>query len=193
MDDSGMGHQQEGQLDPLKVTMSRITERAQLVEEFILEPSKAKLREISSKSKAQNMARPLMRLGNPITSIKAHKMRGVCCQRAEENPQAAVSAGYEPRSAGDQQHGDIEEPRGAQENEAGWPFFIGKYVAYPRFRKEWWAYRRTYHVHVMSKLVCCTLNEKCLAADVKTWEGMWKSWMRSWVRWTTVRPALRSI
>jgi hypothetical protein len=73
-EDSGMGHQQEGQLDPLKATMSRITELAQLVEKFILEPSKAKLREISSKSKAQNMARPLMRLENPITSIKAHEM-----------------------------------------------------------------------------------------------------------------------
>jgi hypothetical protein len=33
---------------------------------------------------------------------------------------------------------------GAQTNNNGWPTFKGKYVEYPRFRKEWWAYRRTY-------------------------------------------------
>jgi hypothetical protein len=30
---------------------------------------------------------------------------------------------------------------GAQANDSGWPTFSGKYVEYPRFRKEWWAYR----------------------------------------------------
>jgi hypothetical protein len=29
----------------------------------------------------------------------------------------------------------------AQANDNGWPTFSGKFVEYPRFRKEWWAYR----------------------------------------------------
>ncbi len=37
---------------------------------------------------------------------------------------------------------------GAQANDSGWPTFSGKYVEYPRFRKEWWAYRQTSHGHV---------------------------------------------
>ncbi len=37
---------------------------------------------------------------------------------------------------------------GAQANDSGWPTFSGKYAEYPRFRKEWWAYRQTYHGHV---------------------------------------------
>ncbi len=32
----------------------------------------------------------------------------------------------------------------AQANDNGWPTFSGKFVEYPRFRKEWWAYRQTY-------------------------------------------------
>jgi hypothetical protein len=31
----------------------------------------------------------------------------------------------------------------AQANDSRWPTFSGKYVEYPRFRKEWWAYRQT--------------------------------------------------
>jgi hypothetical protein len=34
---------------------------------------------------------------------------------------------------------------GAQAKDSGWPIFKGKYVEYPRLRKEWWAYRRMYH------------------------------------------------
>jgi hypothetical protein len=34
---------------------------------------------------------------------------------------------------------------GSQANDAGWPQFYGKYVKYPRSKKEWWAYRVTYH------------------------------------------------
>ncbi len=30
----------------------------------------------------------------------------------------------------------------AKVNDSGWPTFSGKFVEYPRFRKEWWAYRR---------------------------------------------------
>ncbi len=29
----------------------------------------------------------------------------------------------------------------AHANDNGWPTFNGKFVEYPRFRKEWWAYR----------------------------------------------------
>jgi hypothetical protein len=32
---------------------------------------------------------------------------------------------------------------GAQANVSGWPIFNGKYMEYPRFRKECWAYRQT--------------------------------------------------
>jgi hypothetical protein len=41
----------------------------------------------------------------------------------------------------------------AQANDSGWPTFSGRYVEYPRFHKEWWAYRQTYHGHVRDKLV----------------------------------------
>ncbi len=39
-----------------------------------------------------------------------------------------------------------------------------EYVEYPRFRKEWWAYRQTYHGHVRDELVCRSLKEKSLAS-----------------------------
>jgi hypothetical protein len=55
----------------------------------------------------------------------------------------------------------------AQANDDGWPTFSGKYVEYPRFRKEWWAYRQTYHGHVRDELVCRSLKEKSLASNVK--------------------------
>jgi hypothetical protein len=56
---------------------------------------------------------------------------------------------------------------GAQANDGGWPTFSGKYAEYPRFRKEWWAYRRTYHGHVRDELVCRSLKERSLASSVK--------------------------
>jgi hypothetical protein len=56
---------------------------------------------------------------------------------------------------------------GAQANDRGWPPFSGKYVEYPRFRKEWWAYRQTYHGHVRDELVCRSLKEKSLASGVR--------------------------
>jgi hypothetical protein len=55
----------------------------------------------------------------------------------------------------------------AQANDNGWPTFSGKYVEYPRFRKEWWAYRQTYHGHVRDELVCRSLKEKSLASNVR--------------------------
>ncbi len=56
---------------------------------------------------------------------------------------------------------------GAQANDSGWPVFTGKYVEYPRLRKEWWSYRRTYHGHVRDELVSRVLKEKCLLGSVK--------------------------
>jgi hypothetical protein len=55
---------------------------------------------------------------------------------------------------------------GAQANDSGWPTFSGKYVEYPQFHKEWWAYRRTYHGHVQAELVCRSLKERSLASNV---------------------------
>ncbi len=45
--------------------------------------------------------------------------------------------------------------------------FSGKYVEYPRFRKEWWAYRHTYYGHVRDELMCRNLKEKSLASSVR--------------------------
>ncbi len=56
---------------------------------------------------------------------------------------------------------------GAQANDSGWPTFSGKYVEYPRFRKEWWAYKQTYHGHVRDELVCRSLKERSLASNVR--------------------------
>ncbi len=55
----------------------------------------------------------------------------------------------------------------AQANDNGWPTFSGKFVEYPRFRKEWWAYRQPYHGHVRDELVCRCLKEKSLASNVR--------------------------
>ncbi len=55
----------------------------------------------------------------------------------------------------------------AQANDSGWPTFSGKYVEYPRFRKEWWAYRQTYHGHVRDELLCRSLKERSLASHVR--------------------------
>jgi hypothetical protein len=56
---------------------------------------------------------------------------------------------------------------GAQANDSGWPTFSGKYVEYPRFRKEWWAYRWTYHGHMRDELVCRSLKERSLASNFR--------------------------
>ncbi len=40
-------------------------------------------------------------------------------------------------------------------------------MEYPRFHKEWWAYRQTYHGHVRDELVCRSLKEKSLASYVR--------------------------
>jgi hypothetical protein len=55
----------------------------------------------------------------------------------------------------------------AQANDSGWPTFSGKYVEYPRFGKEWWAFRQTYHGHVRDELVCRSLKERSLSRHVR--------------------------
>jgi hypothetical protein len=63
----------------------------------------------------------------------------------ERRPQVAAGLGSEMTNL-------IRCLSGAQANDSGWPVFKGKYKEYPRFRKEWWAYRRTYHGHVSDEL-----------------------------------------
>jgi hypothetical protein len=67
---------------------------------------------------------------------------------------------------------------GAQANDSGWPVFNGRYVEYPRFKKEWWACRRTYHGHVRDELVSRVLKEKSLAVKgmVNNIEDLQKIW-----------------
>jgi hypothetical protein len=52
-----------------------------------------------------------------------------------------------------------------QANDSGWPTFDGRYVSYPRFKKEWEAYRQTYHSAVSNDLAARTLRDKCLQGD----------------------------
>jgi hypothetical protein len=50
-------------------------------------------------------------------------------------------------------------------NDSGWPTFDGRYVSYPCFKKEWEAYRQTYHSAVSDDLAARTLRDKCLQGD----------------------------
>ncbi len=56
---------------------------------------------------------------------------------------------------------------GAQANGSGWPVFNAKYVEYPPFRKQWWAYRQTYDGHVRDELMCRSLKARSLASGVR--------------------------
>ncbi len=51
-----------------------------------------------------------------------------------------------------------------QANDSGWPIFDGRYASYPRFKKEWRAYRETYHSAVNNDLAR-TLRDKCMKGD----------------------------
>jgi hypothetical protein len=42
------------------------------------------------------------------------------------------------------------------------------FVEYPRFRKEWWAYRRTYHGHVRDELVSRLHKENSLVGNARS-------------------------
>jgi hypothetical protein len=52
-----------------------------------------------------------------------------------------------------------------QANDSGWPVFDGRYASYPRFRKEWRAYRETYHSAVNNDLATRALRDRCLKGD----------------------------
>jgi hypothetical protein len=52
-----------------------------------------------------------------------------------------------------------------QANDSGWPVFDGRYASYPRFRKEWRAYRETYHSAMNNDLAARALRDKCLGGD----------------------------
>jgi hypothetical protein len=56
-------------------------------------------------------------------------------------------------------------------NDSGWPTFDGRYVSYPRFRREWGAYRQTYHAGVGDDLAARTLRDKCLQGDTRQMVG----------------------
>jgi hypothetical protein len=50
-------------------------------------------------------------------------------------------------------------------NDSGWATFDGRYASYPRFKREWMAYRETYHSMVNDDLAAKTLREKCVKGD----------------------------
>jgi hypothetical protein len=52
-------------------------------------------------------------------------------------------------------------------NDSGWPTFDGRFVSYPRFKREWGAYRQTYHAAVGDDLAARTLRDKCLQGDAR--------------------------
>jgi hypothetical protein len=52
-----------------------------------------------------------------------------------------------------------------QANYSGWPMFDGRNASYPRFKKEWKAYRETYHSAVNNDLAAKALRDKCIQGD----------------------------
>ncbi len=56
-------------------------------------------------------------------------------------------------------------------NDSGWPTFDGRFVSYPRFKREWKAYRQTYHTAVGNDLAARTLRDKCLQGDARQMVG----------------------
>ncbi len=50
-------------------------------------------------------------------------------------------------------------------NDSGWPTFDGRYASYPRFRKEWKAYREIYHPAVNNDIAAKALRDKCNKGD----------------------------
>jgi hypothetical protein len=52
-------------------------------------------------------------------------------------------------------------------NVMGCPRFNDKFVTYPQFEKEWWAYRITHHDLVGGNLVAKNLRENCVNNEVR--------------------------
>jgi hypothetical protein len=67
-----------------------------------------------------------------------------------------------------------------QANDSGWPTFDGRYASYPRFKKEWKAYRETYHSAVNDNLAAKALRDKCIQGDplqmVSHLDDLWEIW-----------------
>jgi hypothetical protein len=72
----------------------------------------------------------------------------------------------EPYGAGSESLLDIMHGWGQlKANDSGWPTFDGQYASYPRFKKEWRAYRETYHSAVNNDLAAKALRDKCIQGD----------------------------
>jgi hypothetical protein len=52
-----------------------------------------------------------------------------------------------------------------QANDSGWPTFDGRYASYPRFKKEWKAYRETYRSAVNDDLAAKALRDRCIQGE----------------------------
>ncbi len=52
-----------------------------------------------------------------------------------------------------------------QANDSGWPTFDRRYASYPQFKKEWKAYRETYHSAMNDDLSAKALRDKCIQGD----------------------------
>jgi hypothetical protein len=50
-------------------------------------------------------------------------------------------------------------------NDSGWPMFDGRYASYPRFKREWRAYRETCHSAVNNDLAAKALRDRCIKGD----------------------------
>jgi hypothetical protein len=77
-------------------------------------------------------------------------------------------------------------------NDSAWPSFYGKFVNYPRFKKEWHAYRESYHAVVSNNLAAKTLREKCVKGDAWKMVVILRTYMRSGTHWTCAMKGQRS-
>jgi hypothetical protein len=50
-------------------------------------------------------------------------------------------------------------------NDSGWPAFDGRYASYPCFKRQWRAYRETYHSTVNNDLAAKALRDRCIKGD----------------------------
>jgi hypothetical protein len=73
--------------------------------------------------------------------------------RVEEEVEEAYGAG--PESLVDVMRGWGQ----LKANDSGWPMFDGRYASYPRFKREWRAYRETYHSTVNDELAAKALRD----------------------------------
>ncbi len=79
----------------------------------------------------------------------------------ESEVEAERTAGLAPRDLMDFMRGFGH----MRANDSGWPVFDGRYASYPWFKKEWRAYRETYHSAVNDDLAARALRDKCLKGD----------------------------